>query len=98
MTNQTINQARPLFALGQTLATPGALTTLEALNASPLAILSRHQSGDWGDLESEDKQSNEAALLNGGRIFSAYQFDAERLWVITEADRSATTILLPEEY
>jgi hypothetical protein len=101
MTNYAANQAKPaqpLFALGRTLATPGALVVMQGLGISPIALLSRHQRGDWGDLGAEDKRSNEEALKVGSRVFSAYRFDTVRLWVITEADRSATTILLPEEY
>ncbi len=99
MPNQNTNQVvKPLFALGQTVATPGALDALQNLGVPPVALLCRHQRGDWGDLNAEDRQSNDDALKTGGRIFSAYQFVAVRFWVITEADRSVTTILLPEEY
>jgi len=101
MTTQAANQAKPmqpLFALGRTFATPGALVVMQGIGVSPLALLSRHQRGDWGDLDSEDKKRNQEALTLGSRIFSAYQFDTVRFWVITEADRSTTTILLPEEY
>jgi hypothetical protein len=98
MTTQTTNQVKSLFALGQTLATPGALEAMQQQEVSPLALLSRHQRGDWGNLDNEDKQANDQALSLGGRIFSAYTFETVKFWVITEADRSATTILLPEEY
>lgn len=98
MTTQQTNQVKPLFALGQTVATPGALVVLNGLGISPLLLLSRHQGGDWGDMDNDDKQANDKALTYGDRIFSAYQFDTVKFWVITEADRSATTILLPEEY
>jgi hypothetical protein len=98
MTTQTAIQAKPLFALGITVATRGALEAMQQMEVSPLALLSRHQRGDWGDLDAEDKQSNNQALTFGDRIFSAYQLKAVNFWVITEADRSATTILLPEEY
>lgn len=98
MTTQQTNQVNPLFALGQTVATPGALATMQHLGIIPLALFSRHQCGDWGNLEADDKQANDEALTNGGRILSAYCFETVKLWVITEADRSATTILLPEEY
>jgi hypothetical protein len=98
MTTQAVIQAKPLFALGRTLATPGAMLVMQQLDVSPLALLSRHQRGDWGNLDKEDKQANNVALTDGDRIFSAYQFDTVKFWVITEADRSATTILLPEEY
>lgn len=98
MTTQTTNQVRPLFGLGKTLATPGALVVMQGLGISPGSLLSRHQFGDWGDLDEDDKAANDEAITNGDRIFSAYRFDTVKLWVITEADRSATTILLPEEY
>jgi hypothetical protein len=99
MTTQATNQVKPLLALGQTVATPGALAAMQHLEVSPLALLSRHQRGDWGNLDEEDKQANEQALACGGRIFSSYQVTgAVKFWVITEADRSTTTILLPEEY
>lgn len=99
MTTQSEIQAKPLLALGQTVATRGALAAMQQLEVSPLALLSRHQRGDWGNLDKEDKQANEEALTCGGRVFSSYQVtEAVKFWVITEADRSATTILLPEEY
>ncbi len=101
MTTQQTNQAyrvKPLFELGQMLATPGAAMVLNKLNISGFSLLSRHVCGDWGDMTSDDKQYNDEALTDGSRILSAYQFDTVRFWVITEADRSATTILLPEEY
>jgi hypothetical protein len=98
MTTQAAIQVKPLFALGRTLATPGALEAMQLIGISPLALLSRHQRGDWGDLGKEDKQTNEQALTFGDRIFSSYNLASAKFWVITEADRSATTILLPEDY
>ena len=98
MTTQQQTQATPLFKLGQTVATPGAIAGMEQAAISPMELLSRHQSGDWGDLDKEDIRSNYQALSHGERIFSAYKFDTVKFWVITEWDRSATTILLPEEY
>ena len=94
----------PKFALGQILATPGALEALEASSQQPLEFLARHVSGDWGDLCVEDRQLNDDSLIDGSRILSAYHTSkGVKLWVITEATdesghRSATTILLPEEY
>ena len=87
-----------LFPLGQTVATPGALQLLEASGTSPLCLLNRHQRGDWGELDPEDVRENETSLRAGFRLLSAYTVAGQKLWVITEADRSATTILLPEEY
>lgn len=89
----------PLFPSGRLVATPGALALLEQVNKSPLDFLSRHLRGDWGDLCQEDKTENELSLKYGYRLMSSYQVsDAEKLWVITEADRSLTTLLLPAEY
>ena len=82
--------------LGRVLATPGALDVLD--HASTAALLRRHMLGDWGDLDPEDWDMNDRALVNDDRILSAYTVNGTALWVITEADRSATTILLPEEY
>jgi hypothetical protein len=77
----------------------GALALLEQTNKSPLEFLSRHLRGDWGDLDQEDKTENELSLKHGFRLLSSYQVtETEKLWVITEADRSVTTLLLPEEY
>ena len=87
------------FSLGQVVATPGALRALQEAEQSPTAFLDRHVAGDWGELGDEDKQANERALREGLRILSAYTTSAGvTLWVITEADRSATTMLLPNEY
>ncbi len=88
-----------LFELGQVVATPGALQALQEAEQLPAAFLDRHVSGDWGELGDEDTQANERALHEGLRILSAYTTsDGVKLWVITEADRSATTMLLPSEY
>jgi len=90
---------RQLFALGQIFATPGALDACQEAEVDPRAYLARHVTGDWGDLGEEDKAANDAALTSGARIFSAYTLPtAERLWIITEADRASTTILTPLEY
>ena len=88
---------RPVrFALGQVAITANAslrLSTEEVLTA-----LRRHTSGDWGNLCPEDTLANDTALREGGRLFSAYGQGEERFWIITEADRSVTTVLLPEDY
>ena len=99
---------KPLFRLGQILATPGALVTLERLGVYPLSlVLGRHVMGDWGDLCDEDRELNTHSLANGMRIFSSYKLNASSgdstssetvCLVITEADRASTTILLPSEY
>lgn len=97
MSEQATMQAR--FQLGQIVATPGALVAIEFARANALELIRRHVSGDWGDLGDEDKQANEFALVNGSRLLSAYTLaDGTRVWIITEADRSVSTILLPEEY
>jgi hypothetical protein len=89
----------PRFPLGQVLATPGALEALRAADQTPDEFLVRHVSGDWGELDEEDKAENEFSLEKGFRLLSAYQLDTGvKIWVITERDRSATTILLPDEY
>ena len=89
----------PLFPSGRLVATPGALALLEQVNKSPLEFLSRHLRGNWGDLCQEDKTENELSLKYGFRLLSSYQVtDNAKIWIITEADRSVTTLLLPEEY
>ena len=88
---------KALFNPGQIVATPGALSLVE--NGGNLQVyLFRHLSGDWGNLEEEDKQENQFSVENGFRLLSAYVTQQGRLWIITEADRSVTTFLLPEEY
>jgi hypothetical protein len=89
---------RALFALGQIVATPGALQLMKQSNIDGLKLLQRHVTGDWGDLNEADKQENELSLQKGFRILSAYGAGDRKLWVITEADRSVTTILRPDEY
>ena len=89
----------PLFPAGTIVATPGALRLLEQANRSPLEFLSRHLRGDWGDLCPEDKTENELSLKQGFRLMSSYPVtESDNLWVITEADRATTTVLLPDEY
>ena len=88
----------PLFPLGQVLATPGAISLMEAHGIDSVDLLRRHVSGDWGDLCPEDAMANDSALAHGGRLFSAYGHGHHRFWIITEADRSVTTVLLPEDY
>jgi hypothetical protein len=87
------------FPFGRLLATPGALRALEAAGVGFFTYLRRHGRGDWGDVSASDWRANDRALLDGTRLFSAYVLpDGVRVWIITEADRSATTILLPSEY
>jgi hypothetical protein len=89
----------PRFPLGQLVARPGALAALVDSGQSVTDFLSRNVRGDWGDLCPEDRRLNDQALRQGARLLSAYTTaKGVKLWVITEADRSSTCILLPEEY
>jgi hypothetical protein len=93
------NRLVPKFTLGRVVATPGALRALEQTNQSPFEFIERHQAGDWGELCEEDQKENEFSVRTGFRILSAYQTrNNVKLWVITEADRSSTCLLLPQEY
>jgi len=85
------------FQLGQLVATPGALEALKTESIWP--FIKRHSQCDWGDISKEDRAENELSLERGFRLLSAYNLPGgERIWIITEADRSATTVLLPEDY
>ena len=87
------------FRLGQIVATPDALQALAEAGNNPMMFIARHVTGDWGDLDEHDRQENEFSVLHGLRILSAYTLSTGvRIWIITEADRSATTLLLPSEY
>ena len=97
----------PRFFLGKLYNTPGAQETMQRYQTNPLALLTRHATGDWGDVCSEDAQANEDALQFDARLLSAYvlpppiggsEATPVKIWIITEADRSVTTLLLPEEY
>lgn len=89
--------ARTKFLLGQIVSTANVLSQVSTEEI--LSALSRHVRGDWGDLDPEDRQTNENALLRGGRLFSSYQSSQGiKFWIITEWDRSVTTALLPEDY
>jgi hypothetical protein len=91
--------ARPLFPLGQVVATPGAIAALQEAGQQPLALLRRHQAGDWGDLSAADKQENDFSVTHELRILSAYTLrTGVKVWLLTEADRSSTTVLTPHEY
>lgn len=94
-----IEISKPKFSIGKLVATPGALAALTEAGQSPMQFVSRHVAGDWGDCCPEDRQANEDALQNGDRLFSFYRTaKGQKIWVITEADRSSTCVLLPEEY
>ncbi len=89
----------PLFELGTVYGTPGAVEQLEKRGIPPEAYIARHVTGDWGDLDEGDRAENEFAVTRELRLLSAYQIDEHfTLWIITEADRSATTLLRPDEY
>src|SRR5687767_8521708 len=95
--SSSINAGRSRFALGKLVATPNALQHVTPEDS--IAALRRHMSGDWGDVSDEDKAANDIALIEETRLLSAYCTQGGvRFWVLTEADRSATTILLPEDY
>ena len=92
-------EVRPKFPLGRIVATPGALKALAEANENPLGYIQRHVSGDWGELCEEDKKENEFSLTRDLRILSAYKISTGvKIWIITEADRSSTCLLLPDEY
>jgi hypothetical protein len=89
----------PLFELGQVVATHGATEAMQGELLTAALLLDRHLSGDWGNVCEEDAQLNDEAVKIGNRIMSVYTLDGgTKVWIITEWDRSATTILLPEEY
>ncbi len=90
---------QPAFELGQIVATPGALAALEKAGQELVEFLTRHVNREWGDLSPEDQRGNDYSVENGFRLLSSYSTNAgDTIWIITEADRSATTLLLPEEY
>jgi hypothetical protein len=90
---------RRVFELGQILATPGALAALQKAGQKPHNFLARHVACDWGDLSDEDQKENDHSLEHGSRLLSSYRTNVgEKLWIITESDRSTTTLLLPEVY
>jgi hypothetical protein len=95
---QQINR-QPAFELGQTVATPGALAALRKAGQRPGEFLTRHVNREWCDLSDEDRKENAYSLENGFRLLSSYRTKpGDKLWIITESDRSVTTLLLPEEY
>ena len=100
---------KPRFALGQVVATPGALRLLQQTGTDAMALLMRHVTGDWGNICAEDAKENELSIAEGFRVMSVYALSLgdqvasdgdgrERVWLITEADRSVTTFLLPRDY
>lgn len=97
-----LDKRGPCFSLGRCAITPGARDMLDACGVGAEELLRRHARGDWGDVDPEDRETNDASLRYGNRVVSCYEvYEAgarARVWVITEADRSSTTVLLPEEY
>lgn len=92
-------RSRLPLPLGQIVATPAALTALVLADENPFPYIVRHATGDFGDVDAEDAQLNRDAIMNGDRVLSAYTLSSgEKIWIITEADRSVTTILLPSDY
>jgi len=87
-----------LFKLGSVVATPGALQFCEENSIDLLALIGRHAGGDFGDLDADDVAANVHGIKHDLRVFSSYQFKQGKVWIITEADRSATCLLLPDEY
>lgn len=90
--------AAPLFPLGRIVATPGALNALVTAGQDPGELLELHQYGDWGDVPLADAAENLRSVRHGWRILSSYRVSSQRIWIITEADRSSTCLLLPEDY
>ena len=95
-------QGAPLFDLGRVVATPGAMALLASAGENLARLLERHAAGDWGEVPPEDARENERSLKYGWRLMSSYpvgsEANGESVWVITEADRSSTCLLLPSEY
>lgn len=92
-----VKAIRTKFDLGRIVATPGFLAAVPD-PIMPLVLLNRHALGDWGDVCEEDKKLNDLAVVQGDRLLSSYDVKGTKVWIITEADRSVTTFLLPEEY
>ena len=86
------------FELGQVLITPAAMRFCEVNEIHPVDLVRRHAGGDWGDLTPEDLEANVTAMRHDLRIFSSYKFPTGKVWVISEADRSSTCLLLPDDY
>ena len=94
----TDKRHHPLFPLGHLVATAGVNAHLIDTGIDPTPFIHQHHGGLWGDVPPEDAQENDFSVLNGFRVLSSYQIAGERVWIITEADRSCTTLLFPSEY
>lgn len=97
---QSEKQKVLVVELGEVVATPGALEAFTKAGVSPFWSLAKHQDGDWGEVSAHDEALNNWSVQEGFRVMSAYTLPktGEKIWIVTEADRSVTTILLPEEY
>jgi hypothetical protein len=93
-----MNSQAHRFPLGQVVITPAAQALLEQAGVMPQALLLRHHQGDWGDVCVDDACANDHALAQGGRLFSAYNVGAHKVWIITEADKLYTNLLIPDDY
>ena len=93
-----MSEKQVLFDTGFIVRTPGALLALMEAHVSESSLVERHLSGDFGELSEDDAELNRQAVSEGGRVLSSYRVGSEKVWVVTEADRSVTTVLLPEEY
>ncbi|MEF8746861.1 MAG: hypothetical protein V5B31_03165 [Candidatus Accumulibacter propinquus] len=91
-------RTRPLFPLGQIVATPAVLKHFVEHCTRPDSFIHQHVTGNWGAIPPEDVRENALSVLNGFRVLSAYEVGGKHFWIITEADRSVTTLLFPEEY
>ena len=95
---------QPKFKLGKIVATPGALAALKEAGVDPVSLLARHQSGDWGDLCKADREMNEQAIKNERdkdnrqRVFSIYKIGRSTIYIISEHDRSVTSLLTSQDY
>jgi len=88
-----------LFPLGQVVVTMGAFEACKVVGQHIPTLIARHNRGDWGVLDDDDKALNDEAVADGSRVLSAYDLsDGTKIYIITEADRSSTTVLLPDEY
>ena len=98
MNAKSIPYKSRLFVLGQVVSTPAVLEHFQRNDITPWHFLERHVTGDFGDLDEEDKAENRLSIREGFRILSSYLIAGEKVWIITEADRSVTTFLFPSEY
>jgi hypothetical protein len=95
----TIDYTKQLFPIGRVVSTGAAIRLMDGSVELAALLMTRHTAGDWGDIDSEDWELNDRALAMGSRLMSSYTLvDVGKIWIITEADRSVTTLLLPSDY